>query len=169
MLIIFCRSWYFTRFMLWRSFDQCAHNPHSLAGRPFLVYDCIVTCFKCFEFVNSLFITTENNFLHFQQLGHHAAKSTITQSSVFDMDNTREWEWGQKTGVVTQPRLPFSSSVALYYWCEWKIWGRIVGESSGTHSIKHRHCQCWWSSLYAPFLAALQPSRMHAEHMPSKV
>ena len=75
---------------------------------------------------------------------HHAAKSTIMQSSVFDMDNTREWEnEDKKTGIATQPRFPSSSSVVLYYCCQREIWGRIVGESSGSHSTKYRHC--WWS------------------------
>ena len=86
------------------------------------------------------------------------------------MDNTREWEWGQKTGVVTQPRHPFSSSVALYYWCEGDSWGRMVGAFGGTHSTKHRHCYCWWSvariGLSAPFswrLSSPVACRAHAE------
>ena len=125
--------------------DQSVCNPHK--GRPFLANDCAVALnkimyFKYFEFVNSHFITTKNN-LHFHQPSAMLPK-VLLRNQVYSIWTTPENErMRTKTGVVMQPRFPPSSSVVLYYCCQWEIWGRIVGESSGSHSTKYRHC--WWS------------------------
>ena len=72
---------------------QCVHNPHK--SWPFLVNDFIValnkiTYFKCFEFVNSHFITTKNN-LHFHQPSAMQPK-LLSRNQVYSIWTTPENE-----------------------------------------------------------------------------